>query len=83
MNSYEFEVAAKQAVIRMLVDNDIMVTIRDLQLVWFTHVVGNKKCMIFCPEVDNIYAEVTFVKDSGMMYVDLYEKIAHDEVAAG
>lgn len=77
MNSYEFEVAAKNAVIKELAEMDILVAIQDLQLVWFCHLVGNKKCLLYCPEMGNLYAEVTYVRDGNIMYVDLYEKIRH------
>lgn len=82
MTSYEFEVAAKNAVIKVLEENyDIMVSIKDLELVWFTHVVGNKKCLIYGHEMGKMYAEVTYVKDSMTMYVDIYKKIQHEAFA--
>ena len=43
MTSYEFEVAAKNAVIDIF--NDLR--IEDIQLVWFTHTLGNKKCCLY------------------------------------
>ena len=82
MTSYEFEVAAKNAVIEVLEEYyDIMVSIKDLELVWFTHVVGNKKCLIYGHEMGKMYAEVTYVKDSMTMYVDMYKKIQHEAFA--
>lgn len=79
MTSYEFEVAAKNAVAKVLEeDYDIMVSIKDLELVWFTHVIGNKKCMIYGREMGILYAEVTYVKDAMTMYVDIYKKIQHE-----
>lgn len=80
MNSYEFEVAAKNAVIEELRKHDTIVDISELQLVWFCHIVGNKKALIYGPEMENLYAEVTYVKDSEVMYVDLYEKVEHQAV---
>ncbi len=77
MSSYEFEVAAKNAVIAALAERDILVTIKDLELVWFAHLLGNKKCLIYGREMENLYAEVTFRADTMMMYVDLYQKIAN------
>lgn len=77
MNSYEFEVAAKNAVIKELAKIDIAAGIADLNLVWFTHLVGNKKCMIWGECMGKHYAEVTYVKDARAMYVDLYEKVSH------
>ena len=79
MTSYEFEVAAKNAVVKELEEYyDIMVSIQDLELVWFTHVVGNKKCLIYGREMGCLYAEVTYVKESMTMYVDLYKKVRHE-----
>jgi len=51
MSSYEFEVAAKNAVIAALAERDILVTIKDLELVWFAHLLGNKKCLIYGREM--------------------------------
>lgn len=81
MSSYEFEVAAKNAVISALAKRDILVTIRDLELVWFAHVLGSKKCLIWGSEMEGLYAEVTFRADTMMMYVDLYEKIENIPVS--
>lgn len=81
MSSYEFEVAAKNAVISALAKRDILVTIQDLELVWFAHVLGNKKCLIWGREMEGMYAEVTFSADTMMMYVDLYEKIENIPVS--
>lgn len=80
MTSYEFEVAAKNVVIDMLRRQGIGATLEDLQLVWFTHLLGNKKCMIYGPVMANLYAEVTFAADSQMVYADLYMKIDHRDV---
>lgn len=80
MTSYEFEVAAKNAVIDVLKEHHVNVTIVDLQLVWFAHLIGNKKCLIWAPAMRNLYAEVTYSLESEMMYVDLYEKKQHKEL---
>ena len=80
MTSYEFEVAAKNAVIEVMKEREVDVNIKDLQLVWFAHIVGNKKCLIWGPQMMNNYAEVTYVQISDTIYVDLYEKIQHKEM---
>ena len=80
MTSYDFEVAAKNAVIDMLARRGIEAEIDDLQLVWFTHLLGNKKCMIYGPVMANLYAEVTYSHESYMVYVDLYQKMDHREL---
>ena len=81
MTSYEFEVAAKNAVIKALKEKDILVTIEDLQLVWFCHLVGNKKALIWGKEMGSLYFEVTYSAAQEMMYVDMYEKVSHGELA--
>lgn len=80
MTSYEFEVAAKNAVIEALKDVGIEMTIHRLNLVWFTHVIGNKKCVIWGEGMGKFYAEVTWSLDSSMMYVDMYRKELHKEI---
>ena len=80
MNSYEFEKAAKNIVIEMLAKHGIEAKIEDLQLVWFTHLLGNKKCMIWGEPMANLYAEITYARDSQMVYADLYMKIDHRDL---
>lgn len=82
MTSYEFEVAAKNAVIELLRENGVDVSIGDLQLVWFAHIVGSKKCMIWGKPMQNKYAEVTYSIESDVVYVDLYEKKQHKQLYA-
>lgn len=77
MTSYEFEVAAKNAVIEMLKAHGISATIEDLHLTWFVHLIGNKKCMVWGEPMGKLYAEVTYSFDSTVTYVDLYEKKDH------
>lgn len=79
MTSYEFEKAAKNVVIEMLAKRGIEATMEDLQLVWFTHLLGNKKCMIYGECMANLYAEITYARDSQMVYADLYQKLDHRE----
>ena len=80
MTSYEFEVAAKNAVIDELRRRDTIVGIGDLQMVWFCYIVGNMKAMIYGECMERMYAEVTYVKDHEMMYVDMYDKASHTAV---
>lgn len=81
MTSYEFEVAAKNAVIAALKDMDILVTIEDLQLVWFCHILGNKKALIYGNDMGHLYAEATYDNVREMMYIDLYVKAQHKDLA--
>lgn len=78
MTSYEFEIAAKNAVIDILkLENR---DTNSLDLVWFAHELGNKKCMIWGKEMGNKYAEVTYDRDNNIMYVDVYVKIVHKDI---
>ena len=75
MTSYEFEVAAKNAAIEAIKYRyNIDVDIEDINLVWFTHLLGNKKCMLYTPQIEYAYIEVTYSKEKDEMYVDVYEK---------
>lgn len=78
MTSYEFEVAAKNAII------DIFgaLKIEDIQLVWFTHTLGNKKCCLYISSMDTIYAEVTYSKEHDALWVDIYKKVIHSELTS-
>lgn len=80
MTSYEFEKAAKNAVIGLLANRGIEAGIQDLEFVWFSHLIGNKKCLIYGEAMANLYAEVTYSRDADMMYVDLYQKMDHMEL---
>lgn len=74
MTSYEFEKAAKNAVVKVLNEN---IKINDLDLVWFAHELGNKKCTIWGKPLGTRYAEVTYDATRDAMYVDIYQKISH------
>lgn len=80
MTSYEFEKAAKNAVIDVLAKRGIEASIGDLEFVWFSHLIGNKKCMIYGEVMANLYAEVTYSQYADMMYIDLYQKMDHAEL---
>lgn len=80
MTSYEFEKTAKNIVIDMLAKRGIEAKIEDLQLVWFTHLLGNKKCMIYGECMANLYAEITYAWDSQMVYADMYQKLDHKDL---
>lgn len=75
MTSYEFEVAAKNAVIHELRSYDIQADIADLELVWFAHELGYKKCTIWGRPMGTLYAEVTYNRGNDEMYVDIYRKL--------
>lgn len=79
MTSYEFEKAAKNAVIQTLSEN---ISIDQLYLVWFAHELGYKKCTIWGQPMGNRYAEVTYNRDKDEMYVDIYQKIINNKISS-
>lgn len=81
MTNYEFEKATKNAVIKVLGED---IEISRLELVWFTHVLGYKKCTIWGVPIGNryAYAEVTYNRDKDEMYVDIYEKVSNTRIPA-
>ena len=79
MTSYEFEKAAKNAVI-MTLNEDI--NISELDLVWFAHELGYKKCTICGKPMGYKYAEVTYNRDKDEMYVDIYQKIINNKISS-
>ena len=68
MTSYEFEKAAKNAVIKVLNEN---INISEL---------GYKKCTIWGQPMGDRYAEVTYNRDKDEMYVDIYKKISNTKI---
>lgn len=79
MTSYEFEKAAKNAVIKVLGED---IKISQLELVWFAHELGYKKCTIWGVPMGNRYAEVTYNRDKNEMYVDIYKKVSNTRIPA-
>lgn len=78
MTSYEFEVAAKNAVvksIKVLYDEDY--NVNDISIVWFSHVLGNKKAIVIDNGKNSRIYEVTYNTSKGEMYCDTYEKKAN------
>lgn len=75
MTSYKFEVAAKNAVMDVILKNhDEVFTIKDLSLVWFARILGNMKAIVIDNGVNNRLYEVTYNIDKDEMYVDEYDK---------
>ena len=79
MTSYEFEKAAKNAVIQTLSEN---ISIAQLDLVWLAHELGYKKCTIWEKPMGNKYAEVTYNRDKDEMYIDIYQKIINNKISS-
>ena len=75
MTSYEFEVAAKNALIQLIqACYGETYGIHEIHLTSLYHILGSKKCTaIDCG--DNMrYYEVTYNAPKDEMYVDMYEK---------
>lgn len=80
MTSYEFEVAAKNAVINLYAKEGIEFAINEIDIVWFAHTLGFKKCTIWGKPMENEYAEVTYNRDKNEMYVDIYQKVSNTKI---
>lgn len=83
MTSYEFEKAAKNAVIKVMGEKvGLDVKFKNLELVWFAHELGYKKCTLYAPDMGNYYAEVTYNWGKDEMYVDVYLKKSNTKIRA-
>lgn len=79
MTSYDFEKAAKNAVIDVLGED---IVIDQLDIVLFDWELGYKKCTIWGEPMGNKYAEVTYNRDKDEMYVDIYQKIINNKISS-
>lgn len=75
MNSYDFEVICKNALIeqlKLIYHEDF--NIKELHVVWFAKELQNYKCTI-CDLRDNQrYYECTYNGDKDELYIDIYSK---------
>ena len=75
LTSYEFEVAAKNAVIDLIDEvYGEQYDISGIQMVWFGHIMGFKKAILIDVGENNRMYEVTYDRDRDFLYVDGYEK---------
>lgn len=75
MNSYDFCVAAKNAIIKVAKEKyGEDYNIEDVQVVWMVHLLGFKKGIYINNEKNLRIYEVTYNRDKNEMYVDTYEK---------
>lgn len=75
MTSYEFEKLAKNKVIEIMKEKyDIELSIEELDMVWFAHELGYKKCTLYAKKLGHYYPEVTYNRDKNELYVDIYLK---------
>ena len=81
MTSYEFEKAAKNAVVKIMKEkHGVDVNFKNLQFVWFAHELGYKKCTMYAPELGHYYPEVTYNLGNNEMYVDVYLKQSNTRI---
>lgn len=83
MKSYEFEKIAKNAVIKIMKEKyDIELTIEELEMVWFAHLLGYKKCTLYAKALGHYYPEVTYNRDKNELYVDIYLKQSNTHITS-
>jgi len=75
VTTYEFEVAAKRAIMEIAEDEyGEKYQIQDISAVWMCHIIGNKKGLFIDNGRNTRYYEVTWNAPIQEMYVDVYEK---------
>lgn len=75
MKSKDFEKIAKSTVVQIMKEKyNIELTTDELELVWFAHELGFKKCTLYAKKLGNYYPEVTYNRDKNEIYVDVYLK---------
>lgn len=83
MTSYEFEKVAKNAVVKLMKEkHNIDLTVQELDLVWFAHELGYKKCTLWAQKLGHYYPEVTYNRDKNEIYVDIYLKQSNTKIEA-
>lgn len=81
MTSYEFEKAAKQALVRKIssvYDEDFVP--KDISMVWFGYILGNMKGLFIDNSVNARYYEVTYNRANDEMYIDMYMKFRNFKI---
>lgn len=80
MTSNQFDMIARAAVAAVCVENyGEECDARDIQVVWFAHVLGNKKTIMIDNWPNRIY-EVTYNAAKDELYVDTYSKTSNTVV---
>lgn len=75
MTSTQFEQAAKAAVQDFLMEHyGEKYALDDLNLVWFCHILGCKKCLIVDSGANTRYYEITYNPKENELYIDVYVK---------
>ena len=75
MQSYDFEVKCKNALIKVIKEKyNEELNIKDLHLVWFTKSLQNFKCVIIDLKPNERYYECTYNGNKDELYIDIYNK---------
>lgn len=75
MTSYEFEIAAKNALIKLIKERyGEEYGIHEMHFTFFSHVLGDKKATLIDSGNNARYYEVTYDRVNNALYVDMYEK---------
>lgn len=78
MSTYEFEKAAKNAVIDVIHEKyGEAYEISQINVVWMVHLLGYKKAILIDDGANQRIYEVTYNRDMEEMYVDAYEKASN------
>lgn len=81
MKSKEFEEIAKSTVVQIMNNiYNIELTTDELELVWFAHELGFKKCTLYAKKLGDYYSEITYNRDKNEIYVDVYLKQANVKI---
>ena len=81
MTSYEFEVAAKNAVIeRCLRAHEEEYKISDISVVWHSYILGYQKAILIDNGFNTRLFEVTYNSERDEMYIDEYLKTYNNVV---
>ena len=82
MTSYEFEIAAKNAVAQVCkVQFGEHYDISRIQTVWFAHLLGNKKAIMIDEGTNRRFYEVTYNREKSEIYVDAYDKLSNTVIS--
>ena len=78
MSTYEFEVIAKNAVIKLIQDKfGEEYTIGQINVVWMAHVLGYKKVILIDSGENTRMYEVTYNLEKNELYADVYVKVSN------
>ena len=82
MTSYEFEMAAKKAVVDVCRGINEYVIVEQVSIVFFAYTLGNVKATLIDGQCNNRYYEVTYNKAKDEMYVDVYMKVLNKKLTS-